>query len=232
MIRLDMSEFSGPGAVDRLIAQPTGEPSAFIRQIRQQPFNVLLLDEIEKADAEVFDLLLGVLDEGRLVDTYGRMTDFRSSFILMTSNIAGDLSGPFGFAREVKVDATAEVLSVFRPEFFNRLDAVVHFKPLGTNDMRAIAGLHLGQVQNRQGIASRNIALRFTDRLVEYLATNGFDSRYGARPLQRLIEQFVVTPLAQYLVDNTALRDVELELDAVDRSIRINVESHDSSPRS
>lgn len=221
MIRIDMSEFSGPGAVDRLIAQPNGEPSAFIRQIRQQPFNILLLDEIEKADAEVFDLLLGVLDEGRLVDTYGRATDFRSSFILMTSNIAGDLAGPFGFAREVKIDATAEVLSVFRPEFFNRLDAVVHYKPIAPDKMQQIARLHLGQVEKRQGLASKNIRIRFTDRLITHVAECGFDRRYGARPLQRFIETFVITPLAQHLVAQPKLSDASLELDVLDRSLQI-----------
>lgn len=222
MIRIDMSEFSGPNAVARLIAQPTGEPSELIRRIRQQPFNVLLLDEIEKADAEVFDLLLGVLDEGRLVDTYGRATDFRCSFILMTSNIAGDLSGPFGFAREVRVDASTEVLNVFRPEFFNRLDAVVHYRPLDAGAMQAIARLHLGRIDRRQGLDSRKIRLRFSDRLVAYLAEHGFDQRYGARPLQRMIEEFVVTPLAQHLVEQPELQGVEIRLDERNGSLHLD----------
>lgn len=221
MIRIDMSEYSGPGAVDRLIAQPTGEPSELIRQIRQQPFNILLLDEIEKADAEVFDLLLGVLDEGRLVDTYGRATDFRSSFILMTSNIAGDLSEPFGFAREIQVDATSEVLSMFRPEFFNRLDAVVQYKPITADKMQDIARLHLGRIEQRQGLASRNLRIHFTDQLVMHVAQHGFDVRYGARPLQRFIEEFVVTPLAQHLVAESKLSHTQLTLDVLDGSLRI-----------
>jgi len=224
LIRLDMSEYAGPGAVERLISQPAGEPSDFIRQIRHQPFSVLLLDEIEKAAPEVFDLLLGVLDEGRLVDTYGRVTDFRCCFILMTSNIAGDVRGPFGFSRQTNVDANSEVLAVFRPEFFNRLDAVVRYQTLNTHAMKAITRLHLGHLSKRLGIRARRIHLTFSDQLVNYLAEHGSDERYGARPLQRLIEEFVVTPIAQRLVSEPMLRDISITLELENQTLKMMVQ--------
>jgi len=221
LIRLDMSEYSGPGAVERLTATPTGEPSAFIRQLRRQPFAVLLLDEIEKADPAVFDLLLAVLDEGRLVDTFGRMTDFRSCFLLMTSNIAGNTSGPFGFAQSASIDTQGEVLGAFRPEFFNRLDSVVRFEPLGESTMKDIARLHLGHVAKRPGLLTRRLRVTFTDALVAHLARIGFDPRYGARPLQRAIEEVVVTPLAEKLVRETGLMDRDVVLDVAAGALQI-----------
>ncbi len=222
LIRLDMSEYSGPGAVERLTATPAGEPSVFIRRLRRQPFAVLLLDEIEKADPAVFDLLLAVLDEGRLVDTYGRMTDFRSSFLLMTSNIAGDMRGPFGFSRSASVDAQAEALGVFRPEFFNRLDAVVQYSPLDQGTMKEIASLHLGHVARRPGLLSRRLRVRFTDAVTTHMAQVGFDPRYGARPLQRAIEELIVTPLAHQLVLHAARVDREVVIDMSDGKVRMD----------
>ena len=212
MIRLDMSEFAGPGAAVRMTTEPSGGPSALIRRLRLQPFNVLLLDEIEKADPDVFDLLLGVLDEGRLVDDDGRVTDFRGCFILMTSNIAGDVSGPYGFGEAVTPDVSSAAMDVFRPEFFNRLDAVTAYRPLDAAAVRDVTRLHLGRVAERSGLARRGLTLTFDDALVDHLVQVGFDPRYGARPLQRAIEDSVVTPLAHWLVEHPGEGSTRLEL--------------------
>ena len=134
LIRLDMSEYAGFDAVERLLGPPHGEPSELIRKIRQQPFTVLLLDEIEKAAPDVFDVLLGVFDEGRLTDRFGRVTNFRSALIVMTSNLGADRQTPVGFDATARPRYRDEAMAFFRPEFFNRIDAVVTFHPLGRRD--------------------------------------------------------------------------------------------------
>jgi ATP-dependent Clp protease ATP-binding subunit ClpC len=197
MVRLDMSEYSGPGAATRFLGPPGGEPSALIQRIRQQPFSVVLLDEIEKASPEIFDLLLGLFDEGRLTDRYGRLTTFRSSVLIMTSNLGAAAGEPFGLTRASGRSYESEILSFFRPEFFNRIDAVVAFQPLGAETMRRIAIKELGDIAARQGLVQRGIRFSWTDSVVQYLLDVGFDRRYGARPLQRAIETAIVTPLAK-----------------------------------
>lgn len=211
-IRLDMSEYGGPDAAERFTTDPGGGPSNFLRRLRVQPFQVLLLDEIEKADPAVFDLLLGVLDEGRLVDEDGRLTDFRGCFVLLTSNVAGDLTGPFGFGEAVATDPEAAALEIFRPEFVNRLDAVTAFHPLDPEAVRRVVRLHLGHLANRRGLADRRLKPVFDEALIEAVAHRGFDPRYGARPLQRAMEEMVTTPLARWLVARPHVRDAPLRL--------------------
>jgi ATP-dependent Clp protease ATP-binding subunit ClpC len=200
MIRLDMSEYSGFDAVERLIGPPHGEPSELIRKIRQQPFTVLLLDEIEKASSGVFDVLLGVFDEGRLTDRFGRVTNFRSALIVMTSNLGADRQQAFGFDASARPRYRDEAMAFFRPEFFNRLDAVVTFHPLGPETIRAITRKELAAIAAREGLQHGNLTIHWTERLIEHLAKVGFDARYGARPLQRTIEREVVAPLAKWLL--------------------------------
>src|SRR5205823_8091449 len=127
LIRLDMSEYGAFGAAQRLVATPEGDPSELIKKIRAQPFSVVLLDEIEKAAPEVFDVLLGLFDEGRLTDRFGRVTHFRSAIVVLTSNLGVTASSAPGFAIETGPAYDAEVMKFFRPEFFNRLDAVLAF---------------------------------------------------------------------------------------------------------
>lgn len=225
MIRLDMSEFAGPGSARRLLGDPYGEPSDLIKRMRRQPFVVLLLDEIEKADSEVFDVLLNVLDEGRLTDHFGRVTNFRSAIIIMTSNLGGDVTEPFGFSRSAATDGDAEVARFFRPEFYNRIDGVVAFNPLGPDTIRRITQLHLKKIAEREGFAAANITLQWTDELVERLAERGFDRRYGARPLQRTVETMVVTPVARYLVEHPGTRDATLQLRLEGEEVRVEAES-------
>ncbi len=213
LLRLDMSEYSGFGAAERLLSKPNGQPSDLIQKLRQQPFVVLLLDEIEKADPEVFDVLLGVFDEGRLTDRYGRLTTFRSAIIVLTSNLGAGKQESFGFAKQAGVAYEGEALSFFRPEFFNRLDGVVTFQPLGAETIRAITRKELADVALREGIARLNLKLTWSDALVEHLAREGFDARYGARPLQRTLETLIVTPLARFLLAHLELSGRTLEID-------------------
>jgi len=186
-----------------------------VSRARQQPFCVLLLDEIEKAAPEVFDVLLGVCDEGRLTDRYGRMTTFRSCVIIMTSNLGSERREAFGFGGGAPPYADA-AREFFRPEFFNRLDAIVTFEPLGPETIRAITLKELAEIERREGLQRAGLRLRWSERLVAWLSREGFDARYGARPLQRVLERRVVAPLARYLLEHPALVRVELLVDCTE----------------
>lgn len=211
LIRLDMSEYSGPGSADGIIADPDGQPGTLIKKIRLQPFSVVLLDEIEKASPEVFDVFLNMFDEGRLVDSYGRVTTFRSA-IIMTSNLGAKQQDSIGF-EEKPISYDAEVQSFFRPEFFNRIDMVVTFNPLSKETILAITEKELREISEREGLSANKIRLSWTRQLTEYLAYQGFDHKYGARQLQRTIERLLVTPLARYLVTHPGLKNVTIKAD-------------------
>ena len=215
-VRLDMSEYSLPGSAERLIAGPSGEPSEFINQMRRQPFAVVLFDEIEKADEGVFDLLLSVFDEGRLTDRFGRTTSFQSAVIVMTSNLGAVVSETPGFGASDEIASStyhraAQIF--FRPEFYNRIDRVLSFNALDTANVRRIAIKELNALNTREGMVKRNIKLGWTDHLVDHVVQAGFDSRLGARPLQRVIEKDIVTALAIYLNDNPHMRDTQITVD-------------------
>ena len=216
LVRLDMSEFAGPGAARRLVAQPDGQPSELIRRIRAQPFSVVLLDEIEKAADEVFDMLLGLFDEGRLTDEYGRVAVFRSAVVVMTSNLGADALRTIGFKRDEVPAYESEALSFFRPELFNRFDEVVTFGALDADAVRDITRIELEAVSRREGLVARGLRLEWSDGLVHALAERGFDDRYGARFLQRTINEEVVVPLSRWLVDRPGLRDATIGLDVGD----------------
>lgn len=207
LIRLDMSEYAGHDAVERLLGPPHGEQGMLIRRLRQQPFSVVLLDEIEKASPDVFDLLLGAFDEGRLTDRYGRTTWFRSSVILMTSNLGADEQRSLGLVPGGAPRYEDIARKFFRPEFFNRLDAVVTFQPLGPETIRAITARELNELAQREGLRRAGLTLRWTEDLVEHLTRVGFDARYGARPLHRVLERSVVAPLAAFLLEHQELRN-------------------------
>ncbi len=226
-----MSEYAAPGAAERLVTQPDGQPSELIKRLRGQPFSVVLLDEIEKAASDVFDVLLGVLDEGRLTDRFGRTTNFRSTVVVMTSNLGGEHRGAIGFdaaTRHAPASRHAPyeraVTSFFRPEFFNRIDAVVTFESLGADTIGAITRKELSDLARREGLAERGLRLDWSAAVVHHLARAGFDARYGARPLQRTLEKLVVAPLSRWLIDNPHARNrsLMLELDAMGQiAIRI-----------
>ena len=214
-----MSEYAGHDAVERLIGPPHGEPSELIRKVRQQPFTVLLFDEVEKASPDVFDVLLGVFDEGRLTDRFGRVTNFRSALIVMTSNLGADRQATFGFDAQARPRYRDEAMAFFRPEFFNRLDAVVTFHPLGAETIRAITRKELAAIAAREGLSRAGVSVRWTERLVDHLAAVGFDARYGARPLQRTIEREVVAPLAKWLLERPHLGATTVEGDWSDGAV-------------
>jgi ATP-dependent Clp protease ATP-binding subunit ClpC len=215
-VRLDMSEYSLPGSAERLIAGPWGQPSEFINQMRRQPFAVVLFDEIEKADEGVFDLLLSVFDEGRLTDRFGRTTYFQSAVLIMTSNLGAIASETPGFGTGDEIASSTfhrAAQTFFRPEFYNRIDAVLSFSALDKESVRRIAIKELNALNAREGMMKRNIRLVWTDRLVDHVVQLGFDSRFGARPLQRVIEKEVVTPLALRLNADPNLRDTQITVD-------------------
>ncbi len=212
MVRLDMSEYAGIAAGHRFLLDNEDRPATWIQQIRSKPLSLLLFDEIEKASPEVFDILLSLLDEGRLTDRTGKVTSFRNTVVIMTSNLGAKQSTAIGFSDSDTTDYVSEVRRGFRPEFFNRLDHVVPFLPLNRAAIQSIARKELNEVALREGIRRSSIRIKYTDKLVEKLAEVGFDSHLGARPLQRTIETRVVAPLARDLLAQRR-HDCELELD-------------------
>ncbi len=206
MVRLDMSEFMEKHSVARLIGAPPGyvgyEEGGYLTEaVRRRPYSVILLDEIEKAHPDVFNVLLQVLDDGRLTDGQGRTVDFRNSVIVMTSNLGSQLiqemAGEENY--EAMKAAVMEVVGThFRPEFVNRIDDLVVFHPLGREHIRKIVDIQLGYLHAR--LADRDIHIRLSDAARDKLAKAGFDPVYGARPLKRAIQQQVENPLAQEIL--------------------------------
>ncbi len=213
LLRLDMSEFQSEFQVERLIGSPDGGPGSLVQHLRERPFSVVLLDEIEKAHPVFFDVLLAVLDEGVLADAWGRVTDFRNSILVMTTNLGTRRGGSLGFGGEAPLRYEAAVREHFRPEFFNRLDQVIEFSPLGAEAVLGIARKELGELAAREGLRRRGLRLEFTEALVRHVAEVGFDPVYGARPLQRAIEERVVGPLSRRLLRLGSLSGAALLVD-------------------
>lgn len=210
LVRLDMSEYAGLGAGQKLIMQPDGQPSQWIKRLRQQPFSIVLLDEVEKASAEVFDVLMGVFDEGRLTDRWGRVTDFRSSIIIMTSNLGVTSKDPVGFNSDSDQGFESSVRKFFRPEFFNRIDKIVPFSSLDEKSIAQIAEMELQRIAQRDGVQSRKIALTWDREVVDFLVQRGFSNKLGARPLQRAIERHVSVPLSRRIAEHPDLEECTL----------------------
>jgi ATP-dependent Clp protease ATP-binding subunit ClpB len=206
MVRIDMSEFMEKHSVARLIGAPPGyvgyEEGGYLTEaIRRRPYSLILLDEVEKAHPDVFNVLLQVLDDGRLTDGQGRTVDFRNSVIVMTSNLGSDViqqvAGEANYA-EMK-DAVMEIVRVaFRPEFINRLDEIVVFHPLQPAQIRAIARIQIDYLRKR--LADRDMGLEVSDDALDHLGEAGFDPVYGARPLKRAIRAQLENPLAQEIL--------------------------------
>jgi ATP-dependent Clp protease ATP-binding subunit ClpC len=213
LVRLDMSEYSHWGAAQRLLQNAQGRPADWIERVRRQPFSVVLFDEFEKAAPEVFDVLLGLLDEGRITDRFGRLTWFRSAIIVMTSNLGASATGSAGYSADSGPNYESEVSKFFRPEFFNRLDNVITFKPLAPSEIEAITRKELSELAAREGLAAANIRLTWSEEVVAALAREGYDHQFGARPLQRVIEQRVAVPLARWRVANPKANNTTLHLE-------------------
>lgn len=202
VIRFDMSEYGHPGSAVRLIDGAGGE-GELTKRVREQPFSVLLFDELEKADPGVFDLLLQLLGEGRLTDGTGRTVRFVHTIVVMTSNLGAEQRHPLGFDEEIRAAGERYVEAAerfFRPELVNRFDHLVPFSPLSRADLRRIARRLLDDAMNREGFSRRNVELTYDAVLLDHLARIGYDPRYGARPMKRAIESFVIVPLAKRLV--------------------------------
>ena len=213
LIRLDMSEYSGLDAALRLTGDPVAGESKMIREIRRQPFCVLLFDEIEKASPEVFDVLLNILDEGCFTDAYGMATSFRSAIIVMTSNLGVEAASPIGFDDRIAGGYEKKVKAFFRPEFFNRIDEIVPFNHLTPEDIRKIAEKELAEIAEREGIKKRGIEISWSPALIDRLAEIGYHPKYGARNLQRTIEEKAAVPLARFLLENERLSNARLAVD-------------------
>ncbi|MET0013348.1 MAG: ATP-dependent chaperone ClpB [Sedimenticola sp.] len=206
MIRIDMSEFMEKHSVARLIGAPPGyvgyEEGGYLAEaVRRRPYSVILLDEVEKAHPDVFNVLLQVLDDGRLTDGQGRTVDFRNSVIVMTSNLGSDMIQSMA-AEERYDEMKAAVMDIvgghFRPEFINRVDEIVVFHPLGREQIRAITDIQIGYL--RQRLAGNDIGLEVSEAALDQLGEAGFDPVYGARPLKRAIRQQMENPLAQEIL--------------------------------
>jgi ATP-dependent Clp protease ATP-binding subunit ClpC len=218
VLRFDMSEFSAPGSATRLISDAPGVHSSLTRRVREQPFAVVLLDEIEKADSSVHDLLLQILGEGRLTDATGHTVSFRNTVVILTSNLGAETASrslgfeALGRASDVATHYTAAAAKFFRPELLNRIDHVVPFQSLDVASVARIAKNALDRALSREGLQRRQIRVRYDDSVVAQLVRLGFDPQFGARPLKRAIERWVVGPIARVLAARamTALRELEL----------------------
>lgn len=203
MVRIDMSEFMEKHAVARLIGAPPGyvgyEEGGYLTElVRRKPYSVILFDEIEKAHPDIFNILLQVLEDGRLTDSHGRTVDFRNTVIVMTSNLGSDLIQEIshrGDYFEMKKLVLNEVSKHFRPEFMNRIDEIVVFHPLDKQQIKTIADIQINRLRSR--LTERELSLQVSDEAMDYLASTGYDPVYGARPLKRAIQQSIENPLAQ-----------------------------------
>ena len=231
MVRVDMSEFMERHSVARLIGAPPGyvgyEEGGYLTEaVRRRPYSVLLLDEVEKAHSEVFNILLQVLDDGRLTDGQGRTVDFRNTVIVMTSNLGSQMIQEM--ATDQDRDAVREaVMQVvrghFRPEFLNRIDESVVFDPLGSKDIRAIAAIQTQSLAQR--LKERDIAIEFSDAALDLIAQAGFDPVYGARPLKRALQTRVENPLSRELLTGAYAAGDTIMVDANDQQLEFSLKS-------
>ncbi len=227
MVRIDMSEFMEKHSVARLIGAPPGyvgyEEGGYLTEaVRRRPYSVILLDEVEKAHPDVFNILLQVLDDGRLTDSHGRTVDFRNAVIVMTSNLGSDrIQALAGEGYEAMKSAVMEVVSGhFRPEFLNRIDDMVVFHPLDATQIRSIARIQIDGLIAR--LKERDLALTVTDPALDHLGKAGFDPVYGARPLKRAIQHELENVLAQRLLAGEFVSGDEIVVDVEDTELTFN----------
>jgi ATP-dependent Clp protease ATP-binding subunit ClpB len=203
MVRIDMSEYSEKHSVARLVGAPPGyvgydQGGQLTEAVRRRPYSVVLFDEVEKAHPDVFDVLLAVLDDGRLTDGQGRTVDFRNAILVLTSNL-GSASLVSDLPDELKRDSVmAAVRQHFKPEFLNRLDDIVVFDALSTDELAQIVDIQVAALARR--LSARRLTLDVSDSAREWLAINGYDPLYGARPLRRLVQTSIGDTLARELL--------------------------------
>jgi len=232
LVRIDMSEYQERHTVSRLIGAPPGyvgyeEGGQLTEKVRRKPFSVVLLDEIEKAHPDVFNILLQVLDDGRLTDNKGRTADFKNTIIIMTSNIGSQLiqeefsrmnPGNSEMLMEKTKNEVFDLLKkTIRPEFLNRIDETIMFKPLSLNEIHQIVDMQLNQV--KEMLAKNDIKLTVTEKAIKWLADAGFDPQYGARPLKRIIQRSVLNELSKQILSGVIHKDSAIEVDADENGI-------------
>ena len=236
IVRLDMSEYMEKHSVARLIGAPPGyvgydEGGQLTEAVRRKPYSVILFDEIEKAHPDVFNTLLQLLDDGRLTDSQGRTVDFRNTIVIMTSNIGSyrmlDGINPDGsFASDVYTEVMGELRQHFKPEFLNRVDETVLFKPLLPEQIGQIIDLQLRRLQKR--LEERKIALELTEAAHEFIGDAAYDPHYGARPLKRYLQSHVETPLAKFIIGGQVRDDQRVVIDATEEGLTFGVKAGDT----
>jgi ATP-dependent Clp protease ATP-binding subunit ClpC len=228
MVRIDMSEFQERHTTSRLTGAPPGfvgyeEAGQLTEAVRRHPYSVLLLDEVEKAHQDVFNLLLQLLDDGRLTDGQGRTVDFRNTVVIMTSNLGSEVitgGGPMGFTGGGQVDPDTEqrvmrrLREEFRPEFINRIDEVIVFKQLNEEELSRITRLMLERTEKR--LRAQDITVRFTDEAVKWLSERGYQPTYGARPMARTIQREVGNRLSRMVLDQQVVAGDHVLVDVDD----------------
>jgi len=229
MTRIDMSEYQEKHSVSRLVGAPPGyvgydEGGQLTEAVRRKPYSVVLLDEIEKAHPDVFNIMLQVLDDGRLTDNKGRVVNFKNTIIIMTSNMGSHIiQENFEKVTEknkdvvvdhTKIDVMNLLRQTIRPEFLNRIDEVIMFQPLMKNDIKGIITIQLKQLQNM--LKQQDITLEFTDYALDYLVENGFDPQFGARPLKRLIQKEIINLLSKKIIAGDIHKDKPIVVDVFD----------------
>lgn len=234
LTRFDMSEFSGWDAVHRFLGRQDQE-GKLVAAVRRRPFSVVLLDEIEKANPAIFDVLLQMLGEARLTDEAGRTADFRNVVVIMTSNLGVEsLKRAVGFdtaslQEQYRAHFLNEAQKFFRPELFNRLDHIVPFLPLGAEAIRAITARELSKFLRREGLRQRNLNVVIGDDILAWLAHRGVDERYGARPLKRVMERQLTSGLARQLADSFPEGSHEIQVEPADEALTFSVRGGKSS---
>jgi ATP-dependent Clp protease ATP-binding subunit ClpB len=227
MIRIDMSEYMEKHSVARLIGAPPGyvgydEGGSLTEAVRRRPYQVVLFDEIEKAHPDVFNILLQVLDDGRLTDGQGHTVDFRNTLIILTSNLGSEAlarlpeRADVSVAREAVMEA---VRAAFRPEFLNRLDEILLFRRLSRDDMKGIVVIQLERLKKL--LADRKISIEVDSAALAFLANAGYDPIYGARPLKRVIQRELQNPLAQLILDGRIPEGSTVHVGATDKGLVI-----------
>ncbi|NEQ84861.1 MAG: AAA domain-containing protein, partial [Moorea sp. SIO2I5] len=226
LVRIDMSEYMEKHAVSRLVGAPPGyvgyeEGGQLSESVRRRPYSVVLLDEVEKAHRDVFNILLQVLDDGRITDSQGRTVDFRNTIIVMTSNIGSEhilgVAGDDSQYEEMRKRVTESLRSHFRPEFVNRVDDVIIFHTLTKDELRKIVGIQLKRIE--QLLAEQKITLEMSEQAQDYLTDAGYDPVYGARPLKRAIQRELENPIATKILENMFIEGDTIFIDCGDQGL-------------
>ena len=234
IVRIDMSEYMEKFSVSRLIGAPPGyvgyeEGGTLTEAVRRKPYSIVLFDEIEKAHLDVFNILLQILDDGRVTDSQGRTVDFKNTIIILTSNLGSEyiMDGIENgeISRKAREQVSELLKRSFRPEFLNRLDEIIIFKPLTRENIDKIVGILLGRLEKR--LAEENLTLEVTPRAVGYISDNGYDPAFGARPLKRFIQSHAETLLAKFIVKENPEAGTKIILDCADGELTLRAEKTD-----